>query len=105
MLNLVESSIVPQKWLHFSVYVGTIATALLNFVEPGDTHGLVAAAMFTFAALLTIAYSAVIFVHRGLKLRTRSAEGWYYDKYGPTIFSFILISALLANVVLRLSEF
>ena len=93
-----------QKWLHFSIYIGTIATALLNFIEPGDTHGLIAATMFTMAALLTIAYSAVIFVYRGLKLRTRSAEGWYYDKYGPTLLSFALISALLANVILRLSE-
>ena len=60
--------------------------------------------MFTFAALLTIAYSAIIFVYRGLRLRTRSAEGWYYDKFGPTILSFALISALLTNVVLRLCE-
>jgi len=92
------------KWLHFSIYIGTIATALLNFIEPGDTHGLIAAEMFTFAALLAIAYSAVVFVHRSLRLRTRSAEGWYYDKYGPTILSLVLISALLTNVVLRLSE-
>jgi len=92
------------KWLHFAIYIGTIATALLNFVKPGDTHGLISAAMFTFAALLTIAYSAVIFVYRGLRLRTRSAEGWYYDKYGPTVLALVLVSALLANVVLRLSE-
>ena len=93
-----------QKWLHFSIYIGTIATALLNFVEPGDTNGLVSATMFTLAALVTIAYSAIVFVHREHRLRTRSAEGWYYDKYGPTILSFLLISALLTNVVLRLSE-
>jgi len=60
--------------------------------------------MFTFAALLAIAYSAVVFVYRGLRLRTRSAEGWYFDKYGPSVLSFVLISALLTNVVLRLSE-
>ena len=93
-----------QKWLHFSIYIGTIATVLLNFIEPGDTHGLIATAMFTFAALLTIAYSAIIFIYRGLRLRTRSAEGWYYDKYGPTVLSLVLVSALVTNVVLRLSE-
>ena len=96
--------IAPQKWLHFAIYIGTIATALLNFVKPGDTNGLIAAAMFTFAALLTIAYSAVIFVYRGLRLRTRSAEGWYYDKYGPTVLALVLATALLTNVVLRMSE-
>lgn len=92
------------KWLHFAIYIGTIATALLNFTKPGDTHGLVAATMFTLAALLTIAYSTAVFVHRELRMRTRSAEGWYYDKYGPSILSFALIAALLTNVILRLSE-
>ena len=96
--------IVPQKWLHFAIYIGTIATALLNFIEPGDTNGLIATAMFTFAALLAIAYSAAVFVHRSMRLRTRSAEGWYYDKYGPTILSVMLVSALVTNVALRLSE-
>jgi len=60
--------------------------------------------MFTLAALLTIAYSTAVFVHRELRMRSRSAEGWYYDKYGPTILSFALIAALLTNVILRLSE-
>ena len=96
--------ILPQKWLHFAIYIGTIATALLNFIEPGDTNGLIATAMFTFAALLAIAYSAAVFVHRSMRLRTRSAEGWYYDKYGPTILSVMLVSALVTNVALRLSE-
>jgi hypothetical protein len=92
------------KWLHFSVYVGTIATTLLNFIEPGDTYGLVAAGMFTFAALLSIAYSAIVFIYRSFRLRTRSAEGLYYDKYGPSVLCFVLFGALITNVVLRLSE-
>jgi len=96
--------IIPQKWLHFSIYIGTIATALLNFIEPGDTNGLISTAMFTFAALLAIAYSAAVFIYRSLRLRTRSAEGWYYDKYGPTALSLALVAALLTNVILRLSE-
>jgi hypothetical protein len=93
-----------QKWLHFSIYIGGIATALLNFIKPGDTNGLIAASMFTFSALVAIAYSAVIFVYRSLRLRTRSAEGLYYDKYGPTVLCLILVTALATNVVLRLSD-
>jgi hypothetical protein len=92
------------KWLHFSIYVGTIATTLLNFIEPGDTHGLIAAMMFTFVALLTIAYATVVFVYRSLKLRTRSAEGLYYDKWGPSLLCIALVAALAANVGMRLSE-
>ncbi|KAI0264371.1 SPX-domain-containing protein [Gloeopeniophorella convolvens] len=92
------------KWLHFAIYIGAIATTLLNFVPPGDSHGLLSAALFTIAALLAIVYSAVIFVYRALQLRRRRAEGIYYDKYGPTVLCAVLLVALLTNVALRLSE-
>ncbi|TFY62587.1 hypothetical protein EVJ58_g3772 [Rhodofomes roseus] len=92
------------KWLQFAIYIGTIATTLLNFIPPGDKVGLISAGLFTLAALVAIAYSAVIFVYRALKLRKRHAEGLYYDKYGPTLLSVFLIGALGANIVLRLRE-
>ncbi|KAG6329378.1 hypothetical protein ID866_9712, partial [Astraeus odoratus] len=65
----------PQKWLHFAILIGSIATTLLNFVPPEDTRGLISAALFTLAALLAIAYSAIVFLYRALRLRARSAEG------------------------------
>lgn len=87
-----------------AVYIGTIATTLLNFVPPDDQRGLISAAMFTFASLLAIAYSAVIFVLRAYRLRARRADGIYYDKYGPTALCFVLLAALAVNIGLRLSE-
>ncbi|KAI0925881.1 hypothetical protein AcW1_008195 [Taiwanofungus camphoratus] len=92
------------KWLHIAIYIGTIATTLLNFVPPGDTVGLVSAGLFTLAALVAIAYSAVIFVYRALHLRKRRAEGMYYDKYGPSVLSFFLLGALATNIGLRMRE-
>ncbi|TCD72002.1 vacuolar transporter chaperone [Steccherinum ochraceum] len=92
------------KWLHFAIYVGTIATTLLNFVDPEDTTGLISAGLFTFAALAAIAYSAIIFVYRAYSIRTRRAEGMYYDKYGPTILSIMLLGALGTNIGLRVKE-
>ncbi|KAI0046592.1 SPX-domain-containing protein [Auriscalpium vulgare] len=92
------------KWLHFSIYVGTIATTLLNFIPPDDQRGLISAGLFTFAALLSIVYSAVIFVYRAVNLRKRRAEGLYYDKYGPTVLCAVLLVALVANVGLRMTE-
>ncbi|KAI0368818.1 SPX-domain-containing protein [Pilatotrama ljubarskyi] len=92
------------KWLHFGIYIGTIATTLLNFVPPGDTAGLVSAWLFTAVALVAIAYSAVIFVYRALHLRQRRAEGMYYDKYGPTILSVALVGALATNIAMRVRE-
>ena len=66
--------------------------------------GLIAAALFTIAALLAIAYSCIIFVYRSFNLRKRHAEGLYYDKYGPTILCIVLAGAMLTNIGLRLSE-
>ncbi|RDB26192.1 Vacuolar transporter chaperone 4 [Hypsizygus marmoreus] len=92
------------KWINNAVFIGTIATTLLNFTPPDDYRGLISAAFFTFAALLAIAYSVGIFVYRSHKLRERDAEGLYYDKYGPTILCLVLFLALATNIGLRISE-
>jgi hypothetical protein len=93
-----------QSWLHFAIYIGTIATTLLNFIPANDGLGLLCASLFTFAALLSILYSAGIFVYRSMQLRKRRAEGMYYDKYGPTILCTALLGCLVTNLVVRLSE-
>jgi hypothetical protein len=93
-----------QKWLNTAVFIGSIATALLNFVPADDQRGLISAAFFTFAALLAIAYSAGIFVYRSNRMRDRRASGLYYDKYGPTVLCFVLFLALATNIGLRFSE-
>ncbi|KIM40024.1 hypothetical protein M413DRAFT_446916 [Hebeloma cylindrosporum] len=92
------------KWLQNAVFIGTIATTLLNFVPPNDVAGLVSAAFFTFAALLSIAYAAGIFIYRSFRLRERHAEGLYYDKYGPTILCAVLFLALATNLGMRWSH-
>ncbi|GJE96248.1 SPX domain-containing protein [Phanerochaete sordida] len=92
------------KWLHFAIYIGTIATTLLNFVQPEDTAGLISAALFTLAALAAIAYSAIIFVYRAYSIRHRHADGMYYDKYGPTVLALLLLAAIGANIGLRVKD-
>ena len=94
----------PQKWLHFGIYIGTIATTLLNFTPAGDATGLLAAWLFTGVALLAVAYAAAIFVYRAWHLRRRRAEGLYYDRFGPTALSVCLVAALGANIVMRVRE-
>ena len=93
-----------QKWLSNAVFISSIATTLLNFIPPEDTRGLISAAFFTFAALLSIAYAAGIFIYRSYKMRERDAEGLYYDKYGPTVLCGVLFLALATNIGLRASQ-
>ncbi|KAF8519535.1 SPX-domain-containing protein [Gautieria morchelliformis] len=92
------------RWLQFSVVIGSIATVLLNFIQPDDMRGLISAAAFTVASLLSIAYSCGIFVYRAYKLRAREAEGLYYDKFGPTALALVLFAALATNLGLRWQE-
>ncbi|KAF9065092.1 VTC domain-containing protein [Rhodocollybia butyracea] len=92
------------RWLNTSVFIGTIATTLLNFTSPDDPRGLISAALFTLCALVAIGYSAGIFVYRSIRLRARRAEGLYYDKYGPTLLCFTLATAILVNIGLRAGE-
>jgi vacuolar transporter chaperone complex subunit 4 len=82
------------------VVIGSIATLLLNFIQPDDMRGLISAAAFTFVSLLSIAYSCGIFVYRAYKLRARDAEGLYYGEFHRLLFnaSFFLI---LAGWVIR----
>lgn len=90
--------------MNTAIFIGTIATTLLNFVQPEDTLGLIGAAMFTFCALLAISYACGIFVYRVMRMRKRRAEGMYYDKYGPTILSIVLLAALAVNVGTRVAQ-
>ncbi|KAF5342132.1 hypothetical protein D9611_001431 [Ephemerocybe angulata] len=92
------------KWLNNAVFIGTIATTLLNFVPANDQKGLISAAFFTLCSLLSIAYSAGIFLYRSKMLRERSAEGLYYDKWGPTILCLVFFLAMAVNVGMRFSE-
>ncbi|KAJ3889022.1 VTC domain-containing protein [Lentinula edodes] len=92
------------KWLNISVFIGTIATTLLNFTSPEDSRGLISAALFTLCALIAIAYSAGVFIYRSYRLRARRAEGLYYDKYGPTLLCFTLAAAMTVNIGLRVGE-
>lgn len=39
-----------------------------------------------------------------MRLRMRSADGLYYDKYGPTFLCVVLFAALAVNVGLRIAE-
>ena len=100
--TLIQSSCFQSyQWLHFAVLLGTISTALLNFIDFDDTVGLISAACYTATALMAVVYSGGIYAYRLIKLKNREAIE-YHDSYGPTALCLAMISSVAVNLILRL---
>jgi SPX domain protein involved in polyphosphate accumulation/uncharacterized membrane protein YidH (DUF202 family) len=90
------------SWLEFSIILGSIAAALLNF---GDDASLVSAWGFTVVACIALLYSVGIYYLRVQMIRTRRANlARYYDKYGPTFLCIGLLAATIVNFVFKIRE-
>ncbi|CAH7689733.1 VTC domain-domain-containing protein [Phakopsora pachyrhizi] len=90
------------SWLEFSTILGAIAVTLLNFTPVNDRLSFNCSISFTILALVSIIYSTVIFVWRVYKIRSRSADGLYHDRVGPTGLCIALVLAVAINFYLRL---
>ncbi len=86
------------SWLEFSIILGSIAAALLNFGH--DQISLSAAWGFTIVACAALIYSLVLYVWRVNMIRHRSAAR-YHDRYGPTVLCVGLLVAIAVNFGLR----
>lgn len=70
---------------------------LLNFgTEEGNKLSFVAAGAFTVLALLSLAYSVVIYLYRSRAIREHRVAK-YYDKVGPTVLCVALFIAVALN--------
>ncbi|KAI1611616.1 VTC domain-containing protein [Exophiala viscosa] len=90
------------SWLEFSIIIGSIAAALLNF---GDSVSLASAWAFTFVACAALVYSVVIYWLRVEMIRKRRATvSRYYDKYGTTGLCIGLFTATAITFIFRIKE-
>ncbi|OAP58421.1 hypothetical protein AYL99_07511 [Fonsecaea erecta] len=90
------------SWLEFSIIIGSIAAALLNF---GDNVSLISAWGFTIVASAALIYSVVIYYLRVQMIRKRRASvSRYYDKYGTTALCLGLLAATGVTFVFRIKE-
>lgn len=90
------------SWLEFSIIIGSIAAALLNF---GDNVSLASAWGFTFVACAALVYSVVIYWLRVEMIRKRRASvSRYYDKYGTTGLCIGLFIATAITFIFRIKE-
>jgi SPX domain protein involved in polyphosphate accumulation/uncharacterized membrane protein YidH (DUF202 family) len=89
------------SWLEFSIILGSIAAALLNFGHDDVTFA--SSWIFTVLASLALLYSLVLYVWRVDKIRKRrDVKRIYHEKWGPTILCLGLLAAVLVNFGLRI---
>jgi hypothetical protein len=70
---------------------------LLNFsTQQGNRTSFVAAGAFTLLAILSLAYSVVIYLYRSSAIRTRRVAK-YYDEVGPSVLCGALFVAVALN--------
>ncbi|KAL4910331.1 hypothetical protein BDW74DRAFT_173787 [Aspergillus multicolor] len=91
------------SWLEFSIMLGTVAAALLNFGEDYITFACSWA--FTILAALSLIYSLMLYIWRVDKIRKRrDVKRVYYEKWGPTIIGLGLVTIMLVNFGLRVRQ-
>ncbi|MCJ1397635.1 hypothetical protein MMC11_000831 [Xylographa trunciseda] len=88
------------SWLEFSIILGGIAAALLNF---GDAIGLAAAWGFTALACASLLYSMGLYLWRVRMIRKRRAVR-YHDWLGPSVLCVGLVAAVAVNFGLRYGQ-
>ena len=88
------------SWLEFSIILGSIAAALLNF---GDHISKLSAIAFTIVACAALLYSMVLYLWRVKMIRERRAVR-YHDRWGPSVLCAGLFVAVAVNFGIRLGE-
>ena len=90
------------SWLEFSIIIGSIAAALLNF---GDSISILSAWAFTLVATCALVYSVIIYALRVQMIRNRRATiNRYYDKWGTSALCAGLFLATMTSFVFRIRE-
>ncbi|KAJ5466271.1 hypothetical protein N7530_010058 [Penicillium desertorum] len=91
------------SWLEFSIILGGIAAALLNFGTESAT--LISSWAFTILAAGALVYSLFLYIWRVDKIRKRrDVKRVYYERWGPTVVSLGLVIIILLNFGLRVRE-
>ncbi|KAK2807327.1 hypothetical protein FQN50_005482 [Emmonsiellopsis sp. PD_5] len=89
------------SWLEFSIFLGSIAAALLNLGT--DTIALTSAWLFTVLACLALVYSLLLYMWRVDKIRKRrDVKHVYHERWGPTVLCVGLVLVVCVNFGLRI---
>jgi hypothetical protein len=83
--------------LEFSIILGSIAAALLNF---GDQVSLATSWAFTVLSVIALMYSMGIFLWRTKMIKSRQAVN-YHDKWGPSALCLGILAAVAISFGFR----
>eukprot|EP00611_Tribonema_gayanum_P009198 TRINITY_DN1895_c0_g1_i5.p1 TRINITY_DN1895_c0_g1~~TRINITY_DN1895_c0_g1_i5.p1 ORF type:complete len:181 (-),score=44.99 TRINITY_DN1895_c0_g1_i5:72-614(-) len=89
-------------WMHVSVTMATIATAIISFGDRNpwsELYGLILLPV----AIAFVVYSLYQYMRRARLIRHR-APGPYEDNVGPTVLATMLMVAIILNVTIKLYE-
>lgn len=84
------------RQLEFSIYIGTIATTLLNFGNKPSKISFVVSGIFTLVAIAALLYSVGTYIYRSRSIRARKAAK-FYDWWGPSLLCSALVFGVIAN--------
>lgn len=87
---------VITKQLEFSIYIGTIATTLLNFGTKPTKASFIVSGVFSLVAIACLCYSVGTYIYRSRSIRARKAAK-FYDYWGPTFLCGSLVIAVALN--------
>jgi len=91
------------SWLEFSIILGSVAAALLNFGQ--DSVTLASAWVFTIVACLALLYSMLLYMWRVDNIRKRrDVRRVYHEKWGPTALCVGLVVAVFVNFALKVKD-
>lgn len=85
------------SWLEFSIYIGMIAIALLNFGPKPTAIHFLASAAFGLVAIFTLMYSVFVYLYRVNAMRNRK-NARYFDRVGPTVLCVAMFVAVGLNM-------
>lgn len=82
------------SWLHFSIFLGGIAAALLGL---GHTSARISGYLFAAVSGIFAIYALYLYHWRAQKIRRRD-PGPYDDLVGPTVLAIVFIIAMFINI-------
>lgn len=83
------------SWIHFSIFLGGISTALVGF---GNRNAKISGYIFAFTSILFTLYALYLYHWRAERIRQRD-PGPYDDRMGPNFVVIVFVLAMTANIL------